>query len=280
MEMMATEGKEEVAGALHPHNQTSEDKTIEAISNTPRARDAFSLQIKPEFILLSRSASLPPIVETGKVESTDDRKKNRGRNKKRSRDVNITDDFKVCLAILRGEECSFGEGKCRFSHDLKAYLATRPPDIKIKGFLEACPIYERSGFCHFGCMCRVGDCHINPATGVNLGELKEDDHPVMNSLPSDLRTQLRKSTYPFVCQRHKHANKSNNGMKEKQEGGDAEATAEVKTLPCQGDSDFSPLPTRTRKIVDFSNKVYIAPLSTYIRSCVMDIHNLGYIAHC
>ena len=263
---MATVGKEEVAGDLHPFQQASEDQAIKATSTTPRERDVHSLQLKPEFILQSRSASLPPIVETGKEESTNDRKKNRGRNKKRSRDVNITDDLKVCLAILRGEECSFGAEKCRFSHDLKAYLATRPPDIKIKGFLEACPIYERSGFCHFGCMCRLGDSHINPATGANLGELRKDDHPVMNSISSDLRTQLRKSTYPFVCQRQKFANKNSNGKKEKQETGVAPATSTDETMLCKDGPDFSPLPTKTRKIVDFSNKVYIAPLSTYFRS--------------
>jgi tRNA-dihydrouridine synthase 3 len=186
-------------------------------------------------------------------------KKNRGRNKKRPRDVNITADNKICLAVLRGEECPYE--KCRFSHDLKEYLATRPPDIKIKGFLESCPLFERSGFCHFGCMCRFADCHINPATGANLGGLlKEEEDPVMNSLSADLRTQLRRNTYPFVCPRHKHANKTNNDDSAKDVACNGVPVDETSPTTNSG-SDFSPLPTKTRKIVDFSNKVYVAPLS-------------------
>jgi len=225
----------------------------------PTKRDKHSLQVKPEFVLETRAASLPPIVDNGDAKSNggrdsgggggrdnNNKKRNRGRNKKRPRDVNITDDNKICLSILRGQECSYGAEKCRFSHDLKAYLATRPPDIRIKGFLETCPIYERSGFCHFGCMCRFGDCHTNAATGANLGERKpQEEHPVMNNISTDLRTQLRKNTYPFVCQRHFQTNNKKNHAKKDE----SESTKTEESVTAAGvASDFSPLPTKTRKI--------------------------------
>jgi len=39
---------------------------------------------------------------------------------------------------------------------------------------------------------------------------------------------------------------------------------ETKTSEAKNDStDYSPLPTKTRKLIDFSNKVYVAPLSTF-----------------
>ena len=270
---MAPEPKEEVVGT-EAQDQKIDTPSTTTTTRPSREKDLHSLQVKPEFELESRAASLPPIVETndrqqnGNGERNDQKsggKKNRGRNKKRPRDVHVTADNKICLAVLRGEECSFGAETCRFSHDIKEYLATRPPDIKIKGFLESCPVFERLGFCQFGCMCRFADCHINPATGANLGELKEEEDPVMNILSADLRTQLRKNTYPFVCQRHKHVNKKNNGKKDdganKEVAGNGEPVDDETSPPTNKGSDFSPLPTKTRKIVDFSNKVYVAPLS-------------------
>ena len=201
---------------------------------------------------------------------------------------------------MRGEECPYGAEKCRFSHDLKAYLTTRPPDIQVKGFLETCPTFERLGRCQFGCMCRFGDCHINKATGANLeGTPPTGGVPavpqVKNAITVDLRTQLRKNTFPFVCQRSKHQQQrgakkqeqSNNVRVETAESslaapasaaasaGNAAAAAETETSSSTNGVasaaapavDFSPLPTRTRKIIDFSNKVYVAPLSKYYCSC-------------
>ncbi len=70
------------------------------------------------------------------------KKKNRGMNRKRPRDAREPDSGKICLAILRGEPCGFGD-KCKFSHDIKAYLASRPPDIKeVEG---GCPSFKLTG---------------------------------------------------------------------------------------------------------------------------------------
>jgi len=268
----------------------------------------YSLHVKPEYVLETRAQSLPPLPvvektvgdsrDTNRNANGNNKKKNRGRNKKRPRDVYITDDNKICLAVMRGEECPYGADKCRFSHDLKAYLSTRPPDIQVKGFLETCPTFERLGRCQFGCMCRFGDCHINKATGANLEKTPPPGVPavpqVKNAITVDLRTQLRKNTYPFVCQRNKHQQRGAKKQEPNQSdnvktgesssaapttasasaGGAAAATETETSSSTNGVAssaatavNFSPLPTRTRKIIDFSNKVYVAPLSKCYCSC-------------
>jgi hypothetical protein len=303
--------------------------------------DAFSIAVKPEFVLEARAPSLPPITEPPSAlptDHTDDRdngnnyskkgKHNhkRGRNKKRPRDARIDTADKVCLAIMRGESCVYGD-QCRFSHDVKAYLATRPADIAVEG-LATCPHFETYGSCPFGVMCRLGASHINLATGQNImsntdtAEKRQGPGPVVNVLSAELQTQLRKNTYPFVCQRKNkpaapkiapaapERNESVNEIDQKpaqapmaenesqsmepslepakdavdsppelaqsideNEKGAAEPIANMATqtkVEREGTSslvndaqmaspklsdDFSPLPQKTRKIIDFSNKV-------------------------
>lgn len=330
-------------------------------------QDNFSILVKPEYVLDARAPSLAPIQDTdgaipnSEMTPKDDRDKprdqnskkgKRGRNKKRPRDVRIDNADKICLAVMRGEVCQFGAEKCRFGHDLKAFLAIRPDDIAVEG-MKTCPNYERNGTCPFGIMCRFGASHINMATGQNLGDARVDAgalaakkaSPVVNLLSSDLQTQLRKNTYPFICQRKNKSTlgpEGNDGYKidtkndvlasdnnsskdvvdhpflttengassgahvpleEKtynviisdkdeptdrplnqenpedtsllssvnevkddpssqetyKQADDASKNASVKSPPL---SSFLPYPAKTRKIIDFSNKVYVAPLTT------------------
>lgn len=211
-------------------------------------RDDYSLKVKPEFILTERSSSLPPIpiVEAtattardnennGNDRDNDDnnnnngtkkgKKNRRGQNKKRPRDVRQDDSEKICMAIIRGDTCPYVD-KCRFSHDVTAYMATRQSDIaEVDG---GCPNYNQHGFCMFGAMCRVGGNHITK-TGENVRkeecipapkvESKEGDNDkteertkdaapktseedykqytcdVVNFLPRDLQIKLRKNKY-------------------------------------------------------------------------------------
>jgi hypothetical protein len=234
---------------------SSSNKEAAAVAS---AADAYSLKVKPEFILKERASSLPPlpVIEDGinnggggdardqpKVDDDRDsnnrggnrsnnnkkKKKARGQNKKRPRDQRQDDSEKICLAILRGDHCPFGNGNCRFSHDVKAYMATRPADIvEIDG---GCPNYNTHGFCMYGAMCRVGGNHISKA-GENLrkemmvmneeeaakkdtpkkdeketaeGENKVEEkrkekvivyeRDVINNLSKDLQVRLRKKEY-------------------------------------------------------------------------------------
>ena len=146
-----------------------------------------------------------------------------------------------------------------------------------------------ASYCDFGIMCRLGSCHVNMSTGQNLcktidengietiglppsssdepkattndGSSKiEDEAPpktpqpgtvlgghhskIKNVLAKDTQIKLRKNKYPFVCKRH------------------WEVKQEKKMPPVVREATKPALPLKERKLIDFRNKVYIAPLTT------------------
>ena len=222
--------------------------------------EKYSLKVKAEYVLSERSSVLAPIpLESASAAAPADvqpkpsdvaggdserdnrgKKKKRGQNKKRPRDQKIADGDKLCFRVVAGEECPYGAEKCRYSHDVKKALADRLPDITtVEG---GCPAFNLTGYCEYGLHCRLGAEHINMATGENLRKKIEDYDPkkveVVNLLPKDVQIQLRRKKFPFVCKRH---------FEQKKEDSSA---------------DLTPLPTKERKLVDFRNKVYVAPLTT------------------
>jgi tRNA-dihydrouridine synthase 3 len=228
--------------------------------------DRYSLKVKSEFVLSERAPNLTPLekVEDTRGAKVDDRdrqsgkkrKKSKGQNKKRPRDARQDDSEKVCMSAIRGDKCPFGDG-CKFSHDIKAYMATRPTDITQ---VDGCPNYKLHGYCVFGVACRFGGCHISK-TGENIHKDAVDtpgvkpDVPLqetsINSLPRDVQILLRKNKYDFKCKRHFEA------KKEAPKEGEADKIEPPKTL-----ETATPVELKTRKIIDFSNKVYVAPLTT------------------
>jgi len=149
-------------------------------------------------------------------------------------------------------------------------------------------------------MCRLGATHINLSTGENFKNMevytKSQHEPpsVLNILSKEVQTQLRRKQYIFKTKRYndKHKSKSSSSNKEKAqeekinvttaattETSDAAiqeekepdnngttATAPIINTRCNSQgattTDYSPLPTKERKLIDFRNKVYIAPLTT------------------
>lgn len=249
-------------------------------SNVDRTdqNDKYSLHVKPEFILKERAPSLGPIPDERARQEPDARdkpdnsrqsgkKRRNQKNTKRPRDERQDDSEKLCMALLKGETCPWGP-KCRFSHDFKAYMATRPEDIsQVEG---GCPMFKLYGYCVYGATCRLGSCHISK-TGENIsnttgGENLWEKEPGLSLLiPKDVQTQLRKKTFPFKCKRHfeKDTDKKDKTTEEPTKESTDDATPKdvdntSKTQP----SSSTPVELKTRKIVDFSNKVYVAPLTT------------------
>eukprot|EP00977_Amphora_coffeiformis_P002164 scaffold425_cov175-Amphora_coffeaeformis.AAC.23 len=218
---------------------------VEGSESSPPAvcetkEDPFSLKVKDEYIANSRPASLLPLPSEDSTPASDENSGKKSK-KKRPRDARIEDGSKVCHRIVRGEECPFGDS-CKFSHDVKEFLANRPPDIdEVEG---GCPIFHLHGFCPYGVQCRIAKSHINMATGENLRKEPEKPPPppVMNILPKDVQRQLWKNKFPFKQKRHF----------EKKGPKAAEAT-ETST---ESKTDMSPLPTK-RKLIDFSKKIYV-----------------------
>ena len=261
----------------------------------------WDIHLKPEHMLTERHPCLAPLPdrrppEDGqKKEPKQKQKKNRHKKNvkdsfKRGRECTLS-DMKVCKQLMIGKPCTFGD-KCKYSHDLKEMLALREDDIKeVEG---GCPRFRLYGECPFGLSCRVGSCHLNLATGENItmkSEKKYDDS-VKNIVSYGIMTELRKNKYKFVCQRYQKGQKNkkrNDRNEEKEAEAKAQEAAGTKeednavNVPVpvpvpvpnstDGDNDgtkkeeepmkvdLSPLP-KLRKIIDFRNKVYVAPLTT------------------
>lgn len=216
-------------------------------------------------------------------------KKNVKNSFKRGREQTLS-DMKVCKSLMVGEPCAFGKD-CKYSHDMKEMLSIREEDIQeVQG---GCPRFHQFGNCPYGLSCRVGACHLNLATGENLtkemNEAYEDS--IKNHVSYEIMTKLRKDMYPFVCKRYqkgqkKKRNNDRNAEKEAEKA-KAEVEAEAKEAAQDGSLDvgehkkeeapkvpdadaaedpapvdLSPLPNKIRKLIDFRNKVYVAPLTT------------------
>ena len=262
------------------------------------------LRVKPEFVLAERSPVLAPIPkEAGQDPGSagggdardqkrrDDRdnpsnkhkkRKRKGQNKKRPRDERQDMSEKMCLSVLTLKDCPYGDN-CKFSHDTKTYMATRPPDIPLEG---GCPNFKLHGYCIYGVMCRFGSSHITK-TGENIMNEKaakerfgpDGNIPLqgdsVNILPRDVQLQLRKNKYPFKCKRHNEKKETKEESDEKpndvtrETGTDdppspptEDATTRTISSPADKSSSGSPLELKARKKIDFSGKVYVAPLTT------------------
>ena len=274
--------------------------------------DQYAIQVKAEYILAT-----PPIATTtaevaekhhGDNRDTSDnsnnndgnekkkkKKKDRGQNKKRPRDTVISYGDKMCRSIVRGEACPFvlTDKGCKYNHDVKEMLATRPPDLHVMDVEGGggatwfddvgigCPNYTLRGYCNYGIMCRLGSFHLNMSTGQNL-QAKEtttatattfgNNGIVMNVLSKETQLLLRKNKYPFVCKRHFEVQKNSNNRKEDKVSVDdttstmdnnATTTTTTTTTTTVTTTVTTPaLPAKERKLIDFRNKVYIAPLTT------------------
>lgn len=78
----------------------------------------------------------------------------KGRNKQRPV-THIKSKDKLCPTIFQEKECSFGE-KCKFSHDVKGFMESKPKDIG-----SHCFMFETYGKCPYGLACRYGSKHIS-----------------------------------------------------------------------------------------------------------------------
>lgn len=94
------------------------------------------------------------------------------------------------------EKCFYGT-KCHFLHDLKEYMAAKPPDLGGR-----CLLFETFGRCTYGATCRFAGAHLGEdyKNRVNAELLKqwEGRLAVRNSLSKDVQQQLRKKKMPFA----------------------------------------------------------------------------------
>ncbi|XP_031566766.1 tRNA-dihydrouridine(47) synthase [NAD(P)(+)]-like [Actinia tenebrosa] len=172
--------------------------------------------------------------------------KQRGMNKKRPRQPRPDRSTKLCSFIANGEECARGE-QCHFGHSIQKYLENKPPDIG-----ENCIVFERFGKCNFGINCRFSKNHIdeeyknivNEELFANKKHLRTKD-----TLYKDLQISLRKKKYSFPRSDQYLAS-----LKQKSKAEPSNISVvdegEIRLRPCE------------KKKIDFSDKLFLAPLTT------------------
>eukprot|EP00124_Ichthyophonus_hoferi_P005356 Ihof_evm2s756 gene=Ihof_evmTU2s756 len=191
------------------------------------------------------------------------RKKMRGQNK--SRDNTRKRDITTCVCppVAQGKPClREGTGKpCSFVHDLAVFSASKQPDLG-----EACPSFEQHGFCKFGIACRYSKNHVDPVTLVNLkDEDKFAKNPILelNKLDKEAQIDLRKFNYAFP--------RSDAAVKELQAEGlvpesKYKGKKGPKLLQLEAENKTEEVGIKLRpqekKKLDWSNKTYLAPLTT------------------
>ena len=92
--------------------------------------------------------------------------------------------------------CNFG-AKCRYSHDIKGFLETKPDNIG-----DTCYMYTTYGYCPSGIACRFGAAHIS-SEGRNV--INDDlyspeamSSTVVNVISKSLQENLRKKRMEFA----------------------------------------------------------------------------------
>lgn len=151
----------------------------------------------------SKASEDKEIPSTSKEKNEDDgsgepppKKKKRGMNKNRPRAAKLDFKQQLCTSIAKGEECSYGDEKCKYLHDIKKYMENyKPPDIG-----ETCVNFEKFGKCIYGVTCRYGKKHISKSfENIVNTESYDESSPLRTKsvLSKDLTFSLRKKKYEF-----------------------------------------------------------------------------------
>ncbi len=124
----------------------------------------------------------------------------KGRNKKRPVQKKVIPAQRLCPAIKEERHCSFGD-KCRFIHDVKKYMESKPNNLGDK-----CYMFETYGKCQFGITCLFGEKHINEdfknIVNTELSSKLEGKPSTSNYLDKDLQHMLWKRCYDFSKANH------------------------------------------------------------------------------
>ncbi|CAB4256172.1 similar to Saccharomyces cerevisiae YLR401C DUS3 Dihydrouridine synthase, member of a widespread family of conserved proteins including Smm1p, Dus1p, and Dus4p [Maudiozyma barnettii] len=131
-------------------------------------------------------------------------KKKRGQNKNRD-NRQVKEHNVLCPRLIQGDvgNCTFGD-KCRFNHDIEAYLAGKKVEIQSDYFKE-CPVYQSLGRCPMGYKCRFLSSHMDKDSrkllsheptleGVPLYDINKE----CNHITYDQKADLIKRRFQFV----------------------------------------------------------------------------------
>lgn len=216
---------------------------------------------------------------SGSKKRSNDNYTNNGKSqissKKRHQETHPDKDDRLCTFVAKGEPCPFGE--CKYNHNVKEFLSKKPSDLG-----PVCYQYQTFGYCQNGVMCRFGSSHIDFENGKSLKRPESEGGVIArvepsNLLKKDVQLALRRRDYDgyhknLIAKKSSSSNESsstNEGTASSSPSTEASAaattTAESFVAPSTEDKpayDLTAFPDKCVKLVDFSNKVYIAPLTT------------------
>ncbi|XP_067282102.1 tRNA-dihydrouridine(47) synthase [NAD(P)(+)]-like isoform X2 [Pseudorasbora parva] len=202
-----------------------------------------------------------------------EKKKMRGQNKSRPRmKPQSYEERRLCPSIVqeRDTKCFYGD-KCRFIHDASEYMSTKAADLG-----DQCYLFNTFGRCHYGLTCRFAKAH----TSAELKNLVNEElykpcaerEAVRNHLDKDLQRRLRKKQVSFtgteaylktISRGKKMEERHNENKEEEKEEKETQGNAvPVKTVGPITDADIIKLRPSEKKQVDFTDKLYLAPLTT------------------
>lgn len=173
----------------------------------------------------------------------------------RHQDTHPDKENRLCSFIGRGEICPFGE-KCQYSHDIFEFLSRKPEDLG-----PICYQFETFGYCPNGFMCRFGNAHIDKDKGLNIKRLESCggvlERKQVNILSKNTQILLRKKKIDelMVAPKPDYLNIISEGIKISSVLSDSDNIKDE-------DYNLTAFPDKSPKLVDFQDKVYVAPLTT------------------
>ncbi|KAJ0971002.1 hypothetical protein J5N97_018961 [Dioscorea zingiberensis] len=130
--------------------------------------------------------------EKRSVSSNVTKEKKSKRQLKRERQQEKKSATHICPAVAKfgkADACRYG-GKCRFSHDLDAYLAQKPADLE-----GTCPFASVKESCPYGLACRFFSSHSEVVSSKDENAPKKSSE--INGLNKDLQKLLWKNKVSF-----------------------------------------------------------------------------------
>ncbi|KAI9467582.1 tRNA-dihydrouridine(47) synthase [NAD(P)(+)]-like protein [Coemansia sp. RSA 1290] len=180
--------------------------------------------------------------EEAKPETSSEAKPEPGKKqKKQKRNRRPVERDNLCRKIALGEECPFGD-TCKSSHDIQAFIASKPKDLE-----GTCVLFDKFGKCSFGVRCRFSSSHT---TADHKQIVKEQAQPAeeLNRMDRDVQIRLRKRLEQFP------RTKEYEQLWNQADGPPAQETDDSMKTACKR--------ARTRKHIEFAGKTYLAPLTT------------------
>jgi len=166
-------------------------------------------------------------------------------------------------------ECKFPN--CKMMHDLAAFLAKKPNDVG-----SECYIFSTQGYCPRGLSCRFSGPHIDEnGRNIKNGSKFVKSERIINQLEKNVQIQLRKKEYNFdfadqqcqnswdIINKVSISTEKNPDEENKVPDEPPEKKAKLeKAIGPASDEDLVKQRKDEKKVLDWSNKTYLAPLTT------------------